>query len=274
MLYIYGNAYVYICVYIGMISNWPATEKWTKFNFTLFYGNKSIKSGSQSSLAYKYLIICVYEYIYTCCDPIYTYIYLYIYTHVYTYINIYIYRYERRHSDSASGYEGGVSETVTDTIRNITEKTSLKKNIYDEKNNIINYSDLDDTFVFDLNILKSIPELKTDFRVPGMFRYWDNIENDKLGIFMNMYMFVYIYLYFIYIYKYLCMNVYVYVCINIYRMLMHIYIYIYVYIYMYIYTYPCIHIYIHVCTFLCMYRCIYINIYIFTYTYIYMFIFI
>jgi hypothetical protein len=82
MLYIYGNAYVYICVYIGMISNWPATEKWTKFNFTLFYGNKSIESGSQSSLAYKYLIICVYEYIYTCCDPIYTYIYTYIHMYI------------------------------------------------------------------------------------------------------------------------------------------------------------------------------------------------
>eukprot|EP00596_Hydrurales_sp_CCMP1899_P009883 CAMPEP_0119053198 /NCGR_PEP_ID=MMETSP1177-20130426/74273_1 /TAXON_ID=2985 /ORGANISM="Ochromonas sp, Strain CCMP1899" /LENGTH=588 /DNA_ID=CAMNT_0007033081 /DNA_START=406 /DNA_END=2172 /DNA_ORIENTATION=- len=62
----------------------------------------------------------------------------------------------------------------------MTEKILSEKNIYNEKYDIIN--DFDDTFVFDLNIFKSIPELKKDFRVPGMFRYWDNIENNKLGL--------------------------------------------------------------------------------------------
>jgi hypothetical protein len=115
-----------------MISNWPATEKWTKSNFTSLYGNKSINIGSQSLLAYG------------------------------------------RGRDSA----GGLSGILRDILSNMTQKSKSMKN--NDENHIID--DINDDFVFDLDILQSIPELKNDFRVPGMFRYWDNVENDKTGV--------------------------------------------------------------------------------------------
>ena len=36
----------------GMTTTWPAHERWTKGNFTKFYGHRTIKLGSESSIVY------------------------------------------------------------------------------------------------------------------------------------------------------------------------------------------------------------------------------
>ena len=103
----------------GLMTEWPANERWSKSNFSLEYGARVVKVGSESSIVYaggtaasKSTLNAILE--------------------------------EMNDHGSACSGDNCVNGNVTDKI----------------------YGS-DDSFTFDVSILRSIPEMGRDFRVPG-----------------------------------------------------------------------------------------------------------
>eukprot|EP01038_Epipyxis_sp_PR26KG_P012367 gene12367-16590_t len=116
---------------------WSAHEKWKKAKLIQLYGTRTISIGSESSIV----------------------------------------------------YGGGVANTpirLEDVIKNfsppiISFHHQLQSKLYNILQSLnlyhstIDYNvEVDDSFVFDTTILKSIPELLNDIQIPSMFRSWDN----------------------------------------------------------------------------------------------------
>jgi hypothetical protein len=77
-------------------------------------------------------------------------------------------------SESSIVYGGGTAglqSTLKDIVKNLGANDS---------ENVV------DSFTFDVSILRSIPEMGRDFRVPPVFQDWDNNENNKEGITWHM----------------------------------------------------------------------------------------
>ena len=113
----------------GMTTNWPAKENWQKHNFTQLYGNKTVHSGSESSIVY---------------------------------------------GGGSAGLKSNVRNILQDMNRCSEEhsaehNTNNENNGTDEKtaNTVGTYGGSCDNFIFDVSVLRSIPELGRDFRVPG-----------------------------------------------------------------------------------------------------------
>ena len=112
----------------GMMTHWPANERWSKANFTKLYGHKTIKLGSESSIVY---------------------------------------------GGGSAGLQSELRNVLCDLKscgrREITTSTVTNTEITSEEESVRNKSasGFCDSFTFDVSVLKSIPELGRDFRVPG-----------------------------------------------------------------------------------------------------------
>lgn len=111
----------------GMMTHWPANERWSKANFTRLFGDNKVKLGSESSIVY-----------------------------------------------------GGGSAALHSELRNVlqdmyqcressfnTINDSVKSTLSTTEKSATPGSKVCDSFIFDVSILRSIPELGRDFRVPG-----------------------------------------------------------------------------------------------------------
>lgn len=104
----------------GLMSEWPANERWSKSNFSIEYGERVVKVGSESSIVY-----------------------------------------------------GGGTAASKSTLNAILEVMSnhgskcLDDDCFNGNMTDSAYGS-DDSFTFDVSILRSIPEMGRDFRVPGM----------------------------------------------------------------------------------------------------------
>jgi hypothetical protein len=96
-------------------TEWPASVNWQKDNLLKKYGDRVVRSGSESSIV----------------------------------------------------HSGGVAEhesTLADMVNSMR---------------IIEDDPQDTSFIFDTTILRVIPELNKDFKVPPFFRSWDNTKNES-----------------------------------------------------------------------------------------------
>ena len=111
----------------GMMSNWPANERWSKGNFTRLFGNKKVKLGSESSIVYSGGSTTLHSNLYNVLQDMHQ-----------------------------------CTETIVNTTNgghSHSESTHVK---------IVHQGRIVcDSFLFDVSILRSIPELGRDFRVPG-----------------------------------------------------------------------------------------------------------
>ena len=127
--------YDYPFVVRGMMSSWPAMEKWSKPNMTKLYGSRKIKTGSESSIVY---------------------------------------------GGGLAGLYGSLNEVLdqmsNDSVRfaHLNTTSMSGRNQHSQPNS--------DSFVFDVSILESIPELENDIRVPSIFSEWDNPASRKEGV--------------------------------------------------------------------------------------------
>jgi hypothetical protein len=104
------------------IAGWPAFVNWEKNNLLSSYGNRVVRSGSESSIV----------------------------------------------------HSGGVAEHES-TLADMVE--SMRR---------IDHDPQDTSFIFDTTILRVIPELNKDFKVPPFFRSWDNTKNESTNSMWHM----------------------------------------------------------------------------------------
>lgn len=104
----------------GLMSEWPANERWSKSNFSLEYGERVVKVGSESSIVY-------------------------------------------------AGGTAASKSTLNAILEVMSTHSSkcLGDNCFNGNMSDSAYGS-DDSFTFDVSILRSIPEMGRDFRVPGM----------------------------------------------------------------------------------------------------------
>jgi hypothetical protein len=103
----------------GLMTEWPAQYRWSKSNFSLEYGERVVKVGSESSIVY------------------------------------------------AGGTAASKStlNAILEEMNNHGSKISVD-NFVDGNGTESMYGS-DDSFTFDVSVLRSIPEMGRDFRVPG-----------------------------------------------------------------------------------------------------------
>ena len=111
----------------GMMTHWSANERWSKANFTRLFGNKKVKLGSESSIVYSGGSTTLHSELYNVLQDM----------HQCTEVIV---------NTTSSGH-------------NYSESTDVK--VVDQSSRVC------DSFLFDVSILRSIPELGRDFRVPG-----------------------------------------------------------------------------------------------------------
>ena len=142
----------------GMTSTWPAHERWSKANFTKFYGHRSVKMGSESSIVYgggSAVLTATLNDVVSRMKP---------------YVDT---RAPPSPGEDGVGEAGGAGRGTGRDGRDVDRSSR----------DVLNATD---SFTFDVSVLKSIPELAADFKIPGIFSSWDSKETVQQGITWHM----------------------------------------------------------------------------------------
>jgi hypothetical protein len=146
----------------GMTNTWPANERWSKANFTQLYGHRSVKMGSESSIVYgggSAVLTATLGEVVGRMKP-----------------------FAATHSQQPSGEGKAGTEAGVEGDAGAGGSTGGVKG----SSRDVHKSNVTDSFTFDVSVLKSIPELAADFKVPGIFGIWDTKEMVQQGITWHM----------------------------------------------------------------------------------------
>lgn len=140
----------------GMTSTWRAHERWSKANFTKFYGHRSIKMGSESSIVYgggSAVLTATLQDVVSRMKP-----------------------YPPTSPPRQQEQQGGAGAEGVGAKGGAKGSDGLSRDALNGT----------DSFTFDVSVLKSIPELAADFKVPGIFNSWDTRDMVQQGITWHM----------------------------------------------------------------------------------------
>jgi Cupin-like domain len=130
----------YPLVLRGVVSRWPATEKWKRATFVENFGERMVQTGTESSIVY---------------------------------------------GGGAAGVSMTLEQYVTQTMRGASPVSTSAPSASNDSSDSHPVSS-QESFIFDVSILKSMPELTADFKVPKIFQAWDTTDNEQKGLSWHM----------------------------------------------------------------------------------------